>query len=35
MDAGMDKGIDISTTANQDMSKVAKEHKKAAELVLE
>jgi len=35
MDYGMDKGMDTSTTAKQDISKVANEHKKAAALVLE
>ncbi len=35
MDAGMDKNIDISTTAHQDISKVANQQKKAAALILD
>lgn len=35
MDSGMDKGMDTSTTAKQDISKVANQHKKAAELVID
>jgi len=34
LDAGMDKFIDTSTTGKQDISKVAQEQKKAAELIL-
>ncbi len=35
MDSGMDKGMDTSTTAKQDISKVANQHKKAAEFVID
>lgn len=34
-DFGMDKGLDLTTSANQDISKIANQHLTAAKLMMD